>query len=161
MLSTDKQTNKQTNQRYQKHNLLCQGCNNTMPFDDVTIFLWWHVLQLVRTQHYFGLNIFYSEGKDWERDNALSLFGWWYYVPLMKTQCSIGEDNNIIFFWWRHNALLWRRNSLTVITQYSITGSEKWKILYYLLDSGDYAFGSVVCLSTFLSVVCWSVSTIT
>ena len=25
MLSTDKQTDKQTNQRYQKHNLLCQG----------------------------------------------------------------------------------------------------------------------------------------
>ena len=25
MLSTDKQTNRQTNQRYQKHNLLCQG----------------------------------------------------------------------------------------------------------------------------------------
>ena len=29
MLSTDKQTNKQTNQRYQKHNLLCQGGNET------------------------------------------------------------------------------------------------------------------------------------
>ena len=32
MLSTDKQTNRQpdklTNQRYQKHNLLCQGGNN-------------------------------------------------------------------------------------------------------------------------------------
>ena len=27
MLSTDKQTNQQTNQRYQKHNLLCQGGN--------------------------------------------------------------------------------------------------------------------------------------
>ena len=27
MLSTDKQTNRQTNQRYQKHNLLCQGGN--------------------------------------------------------------------------------------------------------------------------------------
>ena len=27
MLFTDKQTNKQTNQRYQKHNLLCQGGN--------------------------------------------------------------------------------------------------------------------------------------
>ena len=27
MLSTDKQTNKQTNQRFQKHNLLCQGGN--------------------------------------------------------------------------------------------------------------------------------------
>ena len=29
MLSTDKQTNRQTNQRYQKHNLLCQGGNYT------------------------------------------------------------------------------------------------------------------------------------
>ena len=28
MLSTDKQTNRQTNQRYQKHNLLCQGGKN-------------------------------------------------------------------------------------------------------------------------------------
>ena len=28
MLSTDKQTDRQTNQRYQKHNLLCQGGNN-------------------------------------------------------------------------------------------------------------------------------------
>ena len=28
MLSADTQTNKQTNQRYQKHNLLCQGGNN-------------------------------------------------------------------------------------------------------------------------------------
>ena len=27
MLSTDRQTDKQTNQRYQKHNLLCQGGN--------------------------------------------------------------------------------------------------------------------------------------
>ena len=27
MLSTHKQTNRQTNQRYQKHNLLCQGGN--------------------------------------------------------------------------------------------------------------------------------------
>ena len=27
MLSTDKQTDRQTNQRYQKHNLLCQGGN--------------------------------------------------------------------------------------------------------------------------------------
>ena len=27
MLSTDKQTDRQTNQRYQKHNLLCQGVN--------------------------------------------------------------------------------------------------------------------------------------
>ena len=28
MLSTDRQTDKQTNQHYQKHNLLCQGGNN-------------------------------------------------------------------------------------------------------------------------------------
>ena len=28
MLSTDRQTDRQTNQRYQKHNLLCQGGNN-------------------------------------------------------------------------------------------------------------------------------------
>ena len=27
MLSTDRQTDRQTNQRYQKHNLLCQGGN--------------------------------------------------------------------------------------------------------------------------------------
>ena len=27
MLFTDKQTDRQTNQRYQKHNLLCQGGN--------------------------------------------------------------------------------------------------------------------------------------
>ena len=32
MLSTDKQTNKQTNQRYQKHNLLCQGGNELYVF---------------------------------------------------------------------------------------------------------------------------------
>ena len=28
MLSNDKQTDRQTNQRYQKHNLLCQGGKN-------------------------------------------------------------------------------------------------------------------------------------
>ena len=28
MLSTDKEADRQTNQRYQKHNLLCQGGND-------------------------------------------------------------------------------------------------------------------------------------
>ena len=31
MLSTDKQTDRQTNQLYQKHNLLCQGGNYPFP----------------------------------------------------------------------------------------------------------------------------------
>ena len=39
MLSTDKQTNKQTdkltNQRYQKHNLLCQGGNKDKDLLDI------------------------------------------------------------------------------------------------------------------------------
>ena len=41
MLFTDKQTDKQTNQRYQKHNLLCQGgnkqCNFFMALNEFSI----------------------------------------------------------------------------------------------------------------------------
>ena len=33
MLSTDRQTDRQTNQRYQKHNLLCQGGKKISNFD--------------------------------------------------------------------------------------------------------------------------------
>ena len=44
MLSTDKQTNRQTNQRYQKHNLLCQG-GNQYHSDDVNMGLQHQTLQ--------------------------------------------------------------------------------------------------------------------
>ena len=33
MLSTDRQTDRQTNQRYQKHNLLCQGGKKEAPHE--------------------------------------------------------------------------------------------------------------------------------
>ena len=56
MLSRDKQTDRQTNQRYQKHNLLCQGGAREVKIEQSQALLSWWVKEEGWLQYNTTLN---------------------------------------------------------------------------------------------------------
>ena len=83
MLSTNKQINKQTNQRYQKHNLLCQGGNKC--FILLLLLLWVKTLWYMRRFFKYGFVSFYS--------NSYSFFRKANCVNMWKSKKS-NEDKS-------------------------------------------------------------------